>query len=94
MLNTIIRSAKELLGTVYEQKAPYSYHIATSTLVVVTDNDIDLSLHIILQIHIIKTDQVYPYYAVRRTSITVNDICYYHDVPDYVYSVNNSYVRM
>ena len=94
MLNTIIRSAKELLGTVYEQEASYLYHTATSTLVAVTDNDIDLSFHIILQIPIIKTDQVYPYYAVRQTSITVNDKCYYHDVPEYVYSVNNSYVDL
>lgn len=77
MLQNIVHSAKDLTDTVYKQDPSYLYHTPTATLIEINDNTADYSFHLILQVPVIKTNHAYPYYAVRQTSFTVKNNCYF-----------------
>ena len=94
MLQNIISSVKDLANTVYMQDPSYLYHTTTATLIEINDNTADYSFHIILQVPVIKKNHAYPYYAVRQTSFSTKNRCYYHDLPEYVYFTNGNFIGL
>ena len=94
MLQNIVNSTKDLSDTVYEQEPSYLYHTTTANLIDIKENTADYSFHLILQVPVIKKNHAYPYYAVRQTSFTAKNRCYYHDLPDYVYFSNGNFIGL